>query len=418
MTSMKSHKHWKFWKNFREYALSIEPLFEHVDSVNFSRLKEALSVTPGYNQSDAPNMLAADNDADAICSFLSEYRDTALTYRSYLKEIERLVLWCIHHAKRSISDLKREHLVEYREFLLDPKPTDIWCGPRTSKYLDNDTPNPAWRPFASPLSKATSRKVISILDSFFNYLVQNNYLAGNPMAVEKRRKGKKVRSTERWLERDAILLTLKALDNALVQQKMKPFDVFRAKYIILTFFYTGLRLAELTHHTMGHFVLHEGEWFLNIIGKGDKPRKIVVVDEYLDVLVDFRQALGLNSALPEFEETTPLIPSENTKTPISDSRVWQILKIAFEYGAQLFLERPATTEEEKLSNQYKASKLRKASPHWLRHSYGTYLVKSGVPIEKVKELMGHSDISTTMLYVHIAKMDLHESVRDLSLSGD
>lgn len=391
----------------------IAPLFDGVDSFNFEKLKEVLGQAPGYNQSDSPSMLEAATDAEAIRTFLMEYKNAKLTYRSYLKEIERLVLWCIHIPKITISDLKREHLLDYRTFLADPAPH--WCGPRAAKFLRSGEPNQAWRPFASPLSPPTIRKTISILDSFFNYLVQNNYLAGNPMAVDKRRKGTKSRSTDRWLERDEISTTLEALNAQPSENDQERFELLRARYIILTLFYTGLRLAELTHHTMGHFMLIENEWYLSVVGKGEKERKIVVVDEYLEVLSHFRRAVGLGS-LPEYGETTPLVPAQNLQAPLSDSRIWQILKWAFERGARRYEGMAVTEADEDMKFQHKASKLRKASAHWLRHSYGTYLVKSGCAIEKVKELMGHSDISTTMIYVHIAKDDLHASARGLSLT--
>lgn len=398
----------------------IAPLFTDIDSKDYSALSVCLAQTPGYNRSQEANMLGAETDAEAIRTFLQDYRQTKLTYRSYLKEIERLVLWCIYIPKLTISNLKREHLITYREFLANPTPEHLWCGPRQPRILADGRVNPEWRPFASPLAPPSIRKVVSILDSFFNYLVINNYLAGNPMAVDKRRKGKKSNSTDRWLERDEIVMLLNALNDNL--NETNDFEIARAKYIILTLFYTGLRLAEFTNHTMGNFTLIENEWFLNVVGKGEKPRKIVVVDEYLEVLANYRKHIGMPSVLPDFNETTPLVPAQDKKTAISPSRVWQIVKWAAELGAQKFeslaenILQSEENEEEKLRYLHKASKLRKASPHWFRHSYGTYLVKSGCAIEKVKELMGHSDISTTTLYLHTAKIDLHTSARGLSLS--
>jgi site-specific recombinase XerD len=363
-------------------------------------------------------MMEAETDADAIATFLQEYRKAKLTHRSYLKEIERLVLWCTHVENTTISDLKREHLVKYRAFLEDPQPKAAWCGPRAPRLLKDGSPNPKWRPFASPLSGPTIRKSISILDSFFNYLVQNNYLSGNPMAVDKRKKGEKSRSTDRWLEKDEINATLQALDRYLQQHPEKLFQVHRAKYVLLTLFYTGLRLAELTNHRMGDFSLIENEWYLTVTGKGQKERRIVVVDEYLDVLSHFRKSLGLDSPLPTFQENTPLVSALNKKDPLSESRIWQIVKWAFNLGASYLENERSSNDDSGTKHAHKASKLRKASPHWLRHSYGTYLVKSGCPIEKVKALMGHSDISTTMVYVHIANNDLHASARHLSLDSD
>lgn len=395
----------------------IAPLFQSIDSNQFDGLQDLLGNTPGYNQSDEPNMLEAQTDAEAIRTFLREYHTSKLTYRSYLKELERLVLWCVHIQKMTISDLKREHLVNYRAFLSDPTPRERWCGPRVPRYKSTGEVNPDWRPFASPLSGPTIRKTISILDSFFNYLVQNNYLAGNPMAVDKRRKGAKSRSTDRWLERDEINVTLDALDAYRRDNPDADYEITRAKYIILSLFYTGLRLAELTHHTMGHFMLIENEWYLSVVGKGEKERKIVVVDEYLDILSRFRLQMGL-SKYPTFEEKTPLVPAKNFENALTDSRIWQILKWAFGLGANAYEAMGARSSDEDLKYHHKASKLRKASAHWLRHSYGTYLVKSGCPIEKVKELMGHSDLSTTMIYVHISKDDLHESARHLSIKDE
>lgn len=394
----------------------IFPIFHNSNSVDYSTLTEILGGSPGYNQSEEPNMLLANNDAQAIQTFLNDYKDAKHTYRSYLKEIERLVLWCIHVPKITISDLKREHLIEYRAFILNPTPAHLWCGPKRAKQTKSGEFNIEWRPFVGGLSGPTARKVTSILDSFFNYLVQNNYLAGNPLAVDKRRKGKKSNSTERWLERDEITATLEALSEYEAHNPDGLFEVARAKYIILTLFYTGLRLAELAEHNMGCFTLLEGEWYLKVVGKGEKPRKIVVVDEYLDVLVHFRKLMELPTQLPEYEEKTPLVPALDKKNPITDNRISQILRWAFNLGAGKLETMVASSDEERMQFQHKASKLRKASAHWLRHSYGTYLVKSGCAIEKVKELMGHSDISTTMIYVHIAKNDLHSSARNLSLN--
>lgn len=53
----------------------------------------------------------------------------------------------------------------------------------------------------------------------------------------------------------------------------------------------------------------------------------------------------------------------------------------------------------------KAGVLTKGSVHTLRHSYATHLIKSGVDIRVVQELLGHADIRTTMIYTHITDVD-------------
>jgi hypothetical protein len=53
--------------------------------------------------------------------------------RSYAKEIERLLLWCIHVGKVNISSLHREHLSKYQDFLKNPTPKKLWCGPNVGR---------------------------------------------------------------------------------------------------------------------------------------------------------------------------------------------------------------------------------------------------------------------------------------------
>ena len=146
----------------------IRPIFLSKDSSDFSELNKRLSMTPGYNIKDGDNMIKASNDAEAIKSFLIGYQNSKLTYQSYLKELERIILWCAHVQKVTISDLSFDDLIEYQNFLADPKPSSLWCGNKRSKTLKNGDVNPQWRPFGTPLSAATRKKTMSILDCFFN----------------------------------------------------------------------------------------------------------------------------------------------------------------------------------------------------------------------------------------------------------
>ncbi|MCP4763411.1 MAG: hypothetical protein GY870_16685 [archaeon] len=75
-----------------------------------------------YNKKGGTTLIDANNDTEAILSFLNEYNDSPETLRSYAKEIERLLLWCIHIEKINISSLRRNHLLDYQKFLKVPKP--------------------------------------------------------------------------------------------------------------------------------------------------------------------------------------------------------------------------------------------------------------------------------------------------------
>jgi site-specific recombinase XerD len=360
-----------------------------------------------YNKELGSSLIDAANDAEAISTFLREYKDSYETLRSYSKEVERLLLWCIHVAKTNIASLRRNHLTEYQDFLKNPTPKKIWCGPSSGRLKKDGGLNPNWRPFVKGLGASSTKKSIKILDSFFNYLVQTNYLVGNPLAVDRRRKRRNQAKAliDRYLELDEIQATLNALSTYPVKNEIREFQVIRARYIILLLFYSGLRIAEAANHKMGNFMQREGNWFLRVLGKGKKLREIPVPDELRQALADFRNTVGLPTAEPRFRETTPLIPMHNLKQSISPRRIDQILKWAFNLGANQF----------EPDSPQKASKLRQASAHWLRHSYVTYLLDSGAPLKVAQENAGHSDIGTTMLYRHIAQTDRFEATRHLSL---
>lgn len=393
----------------RQYYESIKPLFLLADASHNKRKVVLEFTNDDYNKEIGPVLIDAKNDIDAIATFLNEYKDSAETLRSYAKEIERLLLWCIHVAKTNVSSLRRNHLTDYQDFLKNPTPKKLWCGPATSRLKKDGTINSDWRSFVSGLGANSIKKSIKILDSFFNYLVQTNYLIGNPLAVDRRRNRRnqaKPHIIDRYLELDEIHATLNALSEHTIDDDAKAFQVIRARYIILLLFYSGLRIAEAANHTMGNFMQREGNWFLRVIGKGKKLREIPVPDELRKALANFRGKIGLPTPQPTFREYTPLIPMQNLKQSIRPRRIDQILKWAFNLGASQF----------EPKHPQKASKLRQASAHWLRHSYVTYLLDSGAPLKVVQENAGHSDIGTTMLYRHVAQTDRFEATRHLSIS--
>lgn len=363
-----------------------------------------------YNKELGSTLIDATNDAEVISMFLFKYKDSPETLRSYAKEIERLLLWCIHKSKANISSLRRDHMLQYQAFLKNPTPKKLWCGASVAKVTKIGDINPNWRPFVNKLGKSSVNKALKILDSFFNYLVQANYLIGNPLAVDRRRKKRnqtKPRIIDRYLELDEIGAVLDALSDYQIQNEADKFKVVRARYIILLLFYTGMRIAESANHKMGNFLRREKNWFLRVKGKGKKIREIPVPDAFLQALAEFRKSAGLPSPEPKFREKTPLIPMENLTQPISTRRISQILKWAFSKGAMVF----------EIDQPRKASKLRSASAHWLRHSYVTYLLESGAPLKVAQENAGHSDIGTTMLYTHVAQADRHAATKNFSLSA-
>jgi len=99
-----------------------------------------------------------------------------------------------------------------------------------------------------------------------------------------------------------------------------------------------------------------------VVGKGGKPRRIPVPDEFLDALVAYRRTLGLKR-FPEPGEATPLVPDKSLTKAIGVRRIDQIVHAVFHNAAKLAEKKDAQAAE----------RLRRVSAHWLRHSYGTCL---------------------------------------------
>lgn len=392
----------------RQRTKMILPLFVPIEQIN--NIIKSFAGIDNSNLNNffllSNNIITNQNTKVAICNFLSEYKDSAETLKTYAKELERLVLWCDIAAKIDILSLTRQHIVKYQQFLQNPTPKSLWCGDKVPKLLKTGEINKEWRPFYTGLSPSSIKKTLKIIDSFFNYLVQINCLPGNPLAVNRRRNknsnGHKI--VDRYLELDEINFVLEALSKYAEEEK---FLIIRAKYIIILLFYTGMRISEAALHTMGNFIQRENNWFLGVIGKGKKYREIPMPDELLDTLSDFRRSIGL-CYLPEFKENTPLIPNVDLKNHLTSRRIDQILKWAFKIGADYIA----------IQHPRKASKLNLASAHWLRHSYVTYLLNSGASLKVAQENAGHSDVGTTMLYRHVNQVDRHKATRNLSLKNN
>ena len=163
----------------------------------------------------------------------------------------------------------------------------------------------------------------------------------------------------------------------------------------------GLRASELVSLNWGSFRYNrQGHLYADVIGKGKKPRSIPVKEETIELLFDYRKSLGESIEINP-EDVSPLFFAlYNKKEPCEHKKrltypsLYKIVKEAV----------------------HLAGKNSKVSPHWFRHTFVTMLLENDVPLAVVKDWAGHSDISTTNIYlervnqdhthVHLQKMNL------------
>lgn len=375
---------------------------------------DALSGQSGTNRSRAGHrQISADTDQEAVLAWLARYADSPNTLANARREAERLMLWALTERQKPLSSLTHEDLLIYRRFLADPQPAVRWVMAPGRKPGRR---HPAWRPFAGPLSEASIRQAMTVLNSLLSWLVEAGYLAGNPLSLSKRRgKAGKPRVT-RILETDlweAVRGTILAMPKETPRQRAV---YARARWLFSLFFIGGLRISEVVGNGMGDLYMRSDarsgaqRWWLEVLGKGGKERLVPATTELMVELMAYRRALELPD-LPPPGEPSPLLfpvawrrsshPALDWPKPMTRSAVHGILKEVFAAAAERWLAEGSGKEQ--------ADKLRAASAHWLRHTAGSNLA-NGIDLRHVRDTLGHATLTTTSIYVHGEDDERHDAV--------
>ncbi len=372
----------------------------------------------GSNRSAEPCRIQASHDLDAIKSWLSLKDDNAKTYQAYKKELERLLLWAILERGKAISSLNTDDCRAYIRFLKNLATSNsqwVTLQPANKCYgkwkpfyyrikksaFEPTLENPGLtQPVLSPKSINYAKNVIS---SCFGWLVKQNYLQHNNF--EDIQSIKFAQTTLQTNNRAFTLTQMQSVFNY-VEKRIEPdshmFWANRRTLFILKFaFSTGLRIHELAAASYGDIECLEDEsgehYFLKIVGKHSKIRKTSLPLMFINELRDYLKQRGLPSHFDFLPHQAPLIPSLRDKTGRKHLTPAGIHKILSAFFAQMLIDLEAGGQAEKRLT----GKLRNASTHWLRHSYGSYLANDKqVPLTYIRDELGHASISTTSLYLN------------------
>ena len=367
------------------------------------QLPEHLSGHTGTNRYDTRHcQISADTDWQAIQCWLNEFYDSPQTLRNYRKESERLLLWAVNQRRKALSDLGREDFQLYQEFLADPQPSNIWCGPRAERT------SLKWRPFKGPLSESSQRQALIIVNALFSYLVDAGYLAGNPLSLIRRR-NRKLRpqadqaiSQQRYLDHKTWSLLKGHLANQPSDTPKQRNHYQRNRFLFHLLYLMAPRVSEVSSHSMNSFRLYRGQWWWFVLGKGEKQGKIPASDEMLGALMQYREHLGL-TPLPEENDTTPLLRSISGGKGISANMVYRQVKSVVKEAAEAI----------RLDNPIQASTLEKASTHWFRHTSVTHGDDAGIELKYLTRSARHEKIETTAIYQHAEDDKWHKAWQKL-----
>lgn len=277
-------------------------------------------------------------------------------------------------------------------------------------------PNPDWRPFVGPLTPASAKQALRILNSLLSYLVKGGFLDGNPLAIMKaprraklseRRTGRAQKVMDARMVR-AIWQTIEAHPAETGHERRAQ---ARTRWLMVCGFYLGARISELAEHSgaasVGTRIRTERPGGGGTPMVGGKLGTVPLPDQFVDELRLYREAMAL-APLPTPDDSTPLIGTVEGGRFMAARRLHQIFQGVIWAAADL-IEGSAPNE---------ASVLRRATPHWMRHSYITQLLDSGKDLTLASENARHDSIETTMIYVHRNGRQRHDATRDLKWPTD
>ena len=210
---------------------------------------------------------------------------------------------------------------------------------------------------------------LTVINSFYNFLVNENIIKENPcnnIALPKIPK-----TLPNFLTEEEI--------NKLLDIKLNtPYD-YRNKAMLELLYATGFRISELCNLKITDIDLNNA--LIRVFGKGKKERIVPITDlviKYLKLYIEEYRNMILKNHDSEY------LFISNSQKQISRQAFFKFIKAQCKYcGIE-----------------------KNVSPHVLRHSFATHMLKHGADLRIIQELLGHEDISTTQIYAHLVNEKL------------
>jgi integrase/recombinase XerD len=286
--------------------------------------------------------MASDNQC-AIRGFIDylkvEKGLAALTIEAYQTDLDQFAEF-VHRRRRGLLEARRE---DVRAFL--------------NELFSNGVRD-----------RSVARK-LSALRQFYRYLLIDRRVASDPtLDIDSPRQWKVLPKSLAASEIDSMLQSRQAAEGsstaaALAQRDCALLEVLYA---------AGLRVSEIVNIKLEDLKLELG--YVLVRGKGDKERLVPLGRAAQDSL---RAYLEHGRVLLLHGKVSPMLFVRRGGGRLTRQRVWQMVSAASAFS-------------------------RHASPHMLRHSCATHMVENGADLRTVQTILGHSDISTSQIYTHVA----------------
>jgi integrase/recombinase XerD len=338
----------------------------------------------------------ARTDSEIAREFISHGELRPKSIANTQKELFRFLTWCREEAGKSMRQLTVNDLNAYKDFLKDPP--SAWIS--TTKWPRTDE---RYRPFTGPLSDASRRQAMIAVKGLFAFAEQTGYLRRDPGALVRNVRTPTGSRITRYLTQDAIGLALATVEARDAETPAAVRRRERDRFLLIAYAHTGARLNEIVSATMGAIYTEgNGRWWLDVLGKGSKPRRLPVPPDLLEAFRRYRGAFGLLPQTPRTDDTPLVLSSRSTTLArITDEAASEAMKAVFAAAAS------AAAAQ---GDSDTAAQLRQASTHWLRHSMLTNHANNGVQLKTLQETAGHANIATTAAYLHKTDNERHDEI--------
>ena len=220
-------------------------------------------------------------------------------------------------------------------------------------------------------SNATISRSVASIKAFYKYLVKNKIIEEN---IADELVAPKVEKKE------LTILTPKEVECLLEQPSSSDLKGQRDKAMLEVLYATGIRVTELISIKISDVNLHSG--YIKV-KKKNKERTIPIGNVALKCLSEYVE--NVRPLLIKTEEEETLFINANGQK-MTRQGFWKILK---QYKEQAKIDKDLT-------------------PHTIRHSFAVHLLQNGAEVKMVQEILGHTDVASTLMYTQMADMKLRD----------
>jgi integrase/recombinase XerD len=284
-----------------------------------------------------------EDSIDAFIRFLAVERGLSENYQlSTHRSLSEFAQWC--STKKKITHARGVTLPMMSEYLAERK--------------------------RAGLSASSIKLVVVALKIFFRFLAAKGVIErdpSEPLALPR---------IERYLP--------ETLNELQVEQFLEKIDTkavhgLRDRAMIELLYASGLRISELANARLENFNFEER--MLRVTGKGNKTRLVPVGRKACEALAAYLSTERPKLVKPR--SSSEIFLSERGMK-LTTARIWQIVK----------------------KHAQRAGMKKNIYPHLLRHSFATHLLSNGADLRIIQEMLGHADISTTQVYIHVDQQRL------------